>query len=113
MIPRRSTAALPPHPFPFFWATGGFVPAFGFVGAGFAAAGFAAGGTGRAWGAGGAGGAGGPGRAGGRGAPAEAGGAGFGGAGFGAADDGFEGADMVRTSIMRAPSKPSSAKTPS
>src|SRR5258705_12774012 len=43
MIPRRSTAALPPHPLPFFsCATGALAPAFGFGGAGLAAAGFGA-----------------------------------------------------------------------
>src|SRR5690349_2414142 len=50
MIPRRSTAALPPHPLPFFsGATGALAPAFGFVAfgtvGGFAAAGFGAGGA--------------------------------------------------------------------
>src|SRR5258708_6898784 len=41
MIPRRSTAALPPHPLPFFsCATGALAPAFGFAGAGLAAPGF-------------------------------------------------------------------------
>src|SRR5882762_8255712 len=45
MIPKRSTAALPPHPLPFFsCATGALAPAFGFAGAGLAAPGFGTGG---------------------------------------------------------------------
>src|SRR2546426_7368877 len=82
MIPRSSTAALPPQPFPFFsWATGGFAPALGLVGAGFAAAGFAVAGFGAGGGFGGAG----------------AGTAGAGAVGLGG------GGDMVKTSIMRVP----------
>src|SRR5207237_10663378 len=55
-IPSRSTAALPPHPLPFFsCATGGCFPAtFGFVGAAFAGA-LGGGGAEARFGAGGAG----------------------------------------------------------
>src|SRR6266550_7450655 len=86
MIPRSSTAALPPQPFPFFsWAKGGFAPAFGLAGAGFAAAGFTAGFAVAGFAAGG-----------------DLGGAGAGTAGAGAVGLGV-GGDMVRTSIMRVP----------